>query len=115
MHGICHLIYLLLITKEGYIIIRTTLCGPVVECTPGIWEVVDSFPSQVIPTTLKMEWYLAPHAKRSALKGKTKELWLVYPLSTVKYDQVGKYINVPAIWHSLVEAPYLLQVGTITI
>ena len=69
--------------------------GAGVECSLGVSEVMSSIPGLVIPKTSKV----ALLAKRLIFKGtsKTKEIWSVYLLSTVKCDQVGSYINMPMI------------------
>ena len=85
-----------------------------VEHLPGVREVVGTIPSRVIPKTLKM----VPDASLLSarhLTDRSRTCGRFPLLSTVKYDRVECYINVPVIEHSSVAALYLLQVGTITI
>ena len=39
---------------NGNIYLETAPGGPVVECSPGVWEVVGSIPGRVISKTLKL-------------------------------------------------------------
>ena len=74
---------------------QTAPDGSVVERSPGVREVVGSIPCQVIPKTFKLvldaSLLSVQHLKERPRK------YGVSPLSTVKCDQVGCYINVPAI------------------
>ena len=66
------------------------------ECSPGVRDVC-GFKSWLSHSKdfKNGTWYF--FAKRSAFQGENKEMWSVYLLSTVKCDQLGCYINVPAI------------------
>ena len=93
-------------------VLETAPGGRVVECSPGVQEVMASIPSWIISMILKM----APGVPLpSVQQGYTKEIWSVFQLSTVKRDRVRCYINMLAKKHSGVAVLYLLQVGTVTI
>ena len=53
----------------------------------GMWEGMGSISGWVIPKTRNDTWCFL--AKCSAFKGKTKEIWLFFPLLTVKYHWMG--------------------------